>query len=72
MQAWLDQAQPLVEYLISHALAQHNVETREGKLAASHEVISVLAGIENAVSGMNTFGTQPANYRYIRIHCAPM
>ncbi len=49
VQAWLDQAQPLVEYLISHALAQHNVETREGKLAASHEVISVLAGIENAV-----------------------
>lgn len=49
VQAWLDQAQPLVEYLISQALAQHNVETREGKLAASNEVISILAEIENAV-----------------------
>ncbi|NLM55791.1 MAG: DNA primase [Firmicutes bacterium] len=49
VQAWLAQAQPLVEYMINQALAQHNLDTREGKLAASHEVITVLAEIENAV-----------------------
>mgnify|MGYP000847676909 CR=1 FL=1 len=49
VQAWLGQAQPLVEYLIAQALARHNLETREGKLAATNEIISVLAELGNAV-----------------------
>lgn len=49
VQAWLGQALPLVEYLITEALNRHNIHTREGKFAASHEIIDVLAELENAV-----------------------
>lgn len=49
VQAWLGQALPLVEYLITEALTRHNLHSREGKFAASHEVIGILAELENAV-----------------------
>lgn len=49
VEAWINSAQPLLEYLITQAVSEHNVHTREGKFAASNEVISILAELDNAV-----------------------
>ena len=62
----------LVEYMINQALAQHNLDTREGKLVASHEVITILAEIENAVERDEYIRYAAGNCKCMRIHCVPM
>ncbi len=47
--AWLDRAQPFREYQIDRIISQHDVETREGKLAASTELVTLLAQLTSAV-----------------------
>ncbi|NMB02885.1 MAG: DNA primase, partial [Firmicutes bacterium] len=40
---WLDSAKPFREYQVDRIISQHDVETREGKLAASTELVTLLA-----------------------------
>lgn len=46
---WLNLAQPFREYQIDRIISQHDVETREGKLTASTELVSILAKLDNAI-----------------------
>ena len=46
---WLNSAQPFREYQIDRIISQHDVETREGKLAASTELVTLLAQLTSAV-----------------------
>lgn len=49
VRAWLNSAQPFREYQIDRIISQHDVETREGKLAASTELVTLLAQLTSAV-----------------------
>ena len=49
VQEWLDGAKPFREYQIDRIISQHDVETREGKLAASTELVSVLAQLTSQI-----------------------
>lgn len=46
---WLHSAKPFREYQIDRIISQHDVETREGKLAASTELVSILAQVSNSI-----------------------
>lgn len=46
---WLEAAQPFREYQINRIISQHDVETTEGKLAASTELVTLLAQISSAL-----------------------
>ncbi len=46
---WLNLAQPFREYELDRIISQHDVETREGKLAASKEVVTLLAKMTNSI-----------------------
>lgn len=46
---WLAAAQPFREYQINRIISQHDVETTEGKLAASTELVTLLAQISSAL-----------------------
>ena len=46
---WLDSARPFREYQIDRIISQHDVETREGKLSASTELVTVLAQLNNSI-----------------------
>lgn len=46
---WLLLAKPFQEYQIDRIISQHDVETREGKLGASNELVSILGKIDNAI-----------------------
>ncbi|HHY09301.1 MAG TPA: toprim domain-containing protein [Firmicutes bacterium] len=46
---WLAQAVPLRQYEIDTVIAGHDVKTREGKLAASTELVTILAQLKKAV-----------------------
>lgn len=47
--AWLTSARPFREYQIDRIISQHDVETREGKLTASTELVTVLAQLSNFI-----------------------
>lgn len=49
VRTWLNSAQPFREYQIDRIISQHDVETREGKLAASTELVTLLAQLTSAV-----------------------
>jgi len=49
VRAWLHSARPFREYQIDRIISQHDVETREGKLAASTELVTLLSQLTNAV-----------------------
>ena len=49
VRAWLHRAKPFREYQIDRIISQHDVETREGKLAASTELVTLLAQLTSAV-----------------------
>lgn len=49
VQSWLTKALPLVEYLIRTEIAAHNLQEREGKLAACKEVIQILQQLDSSV-----------------------
>lgn len=49
VEQWLSLAKPFREYQIDRIISQHDVETREGKLTASNELVSVLAKLDNAI-----------------------
>ena len=49
VQEWLDQARPFREYQIDRIICQHDVETREGKLTASTELVTVLAQLTSQI-----------------------
>ena len=46
---WLNSAQPFREYQIDRIISQHDVETREGKLRASTELVTVLAELSSSI-----------------------
>ncbi len=46
---WLNEARPFREYQIDRIISQHDVETREGKLRASTEVVTILAELSSAL-----------------------
>ncbi|WP_461371252.1 DNA primase [Candidatus Darwinibacter acetoxidans] len=49
VRVWLNTARPFREYQIDRIISQHDVETREGKLAASTELVTLLAQLTSAV-----------------------
>lgn len=49
VEQWLNLAKPFREYQIDRIISQYDVETREGKLTASTELVSVLAQLGNAI-----------------------
>ena len=49
VRTWLNSAQPIREYQLVRIFSQHDVETREGKLAASTELVTLLAELTSAV-----------------------
>lgn len=49
VEQWLAQAIPLREYEIDTIISRHDVETREGKLTASTELVALLAQLKKAV-----------------------
>ena len=49
VQEWLEGAAPFREYQIDRIISQHDVETREGKLRASTELVTVLAGMSSTL-----------------------
>jgi len=49
VRAWLHRAKPFREYQIDRIISQHDVETREGKLTASTELVTLLAQLTSAV-----------------------
>lgn len=46
---WLESARPFREYQIDRIISQHDVETREGKLSASTELVTLLAGFSSSL-----------------------
>ncbi len=46
---WLKSARPFREYQIDRIISQHDVETREGKLRASTELVTLLAGLGSSL-----------------------
>jgi DNA primase len=46
---WLDSAKPFREYQIDRIISQHDVKTREGKLRASTELVTVLANLSSSL-----------------------
>lgn len=46
---WLESARPFREYQIDRIISQHDVETREGKLRASTELVTLLAGLSSSL-----------------------
>lgn len=49
VEQWLNLAQPFREYQINRIISRHDVETREGKLHASTELVSILAEMDNSI-----------------------
>lgn len=49
VEEWLNSAQPFREYELDRIISQHDVETREGKLIASKEVVTLLAQLTNLI-----------------------
>ncbi|NLJ80221.1 MAG: hypothetical protein GX335_04265, partial [Firmicutes bacterium] len=47
--SWLAAAVPFMEYRINRIISQYDLETREGKLAASTELVNILAQLDKAV-----------------------
>lgn len=50
VQQWLSSAQPLMEYQINKTISKYDIQTTEGKLSASQELVSILSQLENAVA----------------------
>ncbi|MCK9526983.1 MAG: toprim domain-containing protein, partial [Limnochordia bacterium] len=46
---WLESAVPFREYQIDRIISQHDVETREGKLRASTELVTILAQLGSSL-----------------------
>ena len=46
---WLGGARPFMEYQIDRIISQHDVETREGKLSASTELVTVLSKLSSSL-----------------------
>ncbi len=46
---WLGDARPFREYQIDRIISQHDVETREGKLSASTELVTVLSELNSSL-----------------------
>ena len=46
---WLESARPFREYQIDRIISQYDVETREGKLSASTELVTLLAGFSSSL-----------------------
>ncbi len=49
VQKWLNSARPFREYQIERIISQHDVETREGKLTASTELVTLLAQLSSEI-----------------------
>lgn len=49
VEEWLGSAQPFREYQIDRIISQHDVETREGKLTASTEVVTLLTQLKSPI-----------------------
>lgn len=49
VEEWLDSAKPFREYQIDRIISQHDVETREGKLTASTELVRVLSQFNSPI-----------------------
>lgn len=46
---WAESAIPYIEHQIKSVISQFNIDSREGKLDASQELVTVLSKIENAI-----------------------
>ncbi len=49
LQLWLEKALPWPEYLLMQIMQRHDLQTREGKLNATQEIVEVLATLSQAV-----------------------